>query len=158
MSGLCPNCRMHIPEGARFCTSCGTPVVAFFPGTGPHHAPANPIGPPPKQPPRAASTVKWVIGALALCAVVLVGFVAAAAWPRNPFKPPKSTTNWTELKDVQTAASAYVAVEGRMPHGVPDLVNGNYLDSEPRCTYGNFTGAPEDIVEISCPRWSGVSP
>lgn len=49
----CPNCKSELPEGAAFCTQCGTPMAGdtAAPAAGPTQAPPmEPLAPPPTEP------------------------------------------------------------------------------------------------------------
>ena len=50
----CPNCQTQLPDGARFCYSCGASLVGGAPGGASAAAPPPPP-PPPSKPPLAAT-------------------------------------------------------------------------------------------------------
>ncbi|MCC6339029.1 MAG: type II secretion system protein [Acidimicrobiia bacterium] len=82
-----------------------------------------------------------ILGILAVVGILAFGGIRQKA---------EDSTNLTELKEVQTAASAYVAVEDAMPANVTAMVTGDYLDSAPRCSYTMGT-TPKGITQGTCP-------
>ncbi len=85
-----------------------------------------------------------ILGILAVVGILAFGGIRQKA---------EDSTNLTELKEVQTAASAYVAVTGDNPANITALTGGTapYLDSTPRCAYTMGTGvAPKNITQGTC--------